>query len=107
MKILKRTARKKPKSLSEIVEVLLKHREELYQRYGVKHLKIFGSFARNEQKRDSDLDVIVSLDGRIDLLGFVELKHYLEEITGLSVDLVTDRGISPFVKSYIQEFEVF
>jgi len=107
VKILKKTAHRTPKSLSEIVEVLLKHREELYQRYGVKHLKIFGSYAEGKQKESSDLDVIVSLDGRIDLLGFVELKYYLEEITGLSVDLVTDKGISPFVKPYIQEFGVF
>ena len=80
----------------EIVSLLLEHKEKLRKEYGVKHLKIFGSYARNEQNKKSDLDLIVSLDGKVDLLGFVGLKLYLEEITGLRVDLVSDRGISPF-----------
>ena len=95
------------KSLPEIIKIFLKHRERLQKEYGVEHLKIFGSYARNEQRKDSDLDVIVSLNGKIDLFEFVDLKYYLEEITGLQVDLTTDKGISPFIKPYIREIEVF
>ncbi len=100
---------KTAKSLSEIVNLLLKHKEELRKEYGVEHLKIFGSYARNEQKENSDLDILVSLNGKIDLLGFVDLKFYLEEITGLPVDLVSDKGMSPFLKPYIEKHivEVF
>ena len=97
---------KTAKSLLEIVNLLLKHKEELRKKYGVKHLKIFGSYARNEQKENSDLDILVSLNGKIDLLGFVDLKFYLEEITGLPVDLVSDKGMSPFLKPYIEKSAV-
>jgi len=97
---------KTAKSLPEIVNLLLKHKEELRKNYGVEHLKIFGSYARNEQKENSDLDILVSLNGKIDLLGFVDLKFYLEEITGLPVDLVSDKGMSPFLKPYIEKSTV-
>ncbi len=108
-----RTAKKRTyntvKSLSEIINLLQKHKEELRKEYGVKHIKIFGSYARNEQKENSDLDILVSLNGKVDLLEFVELKFYLEEITRLPVDLVSDRGMSPFLKPYIEKniVEVF
>jgi predicted nucleotidyltransferase len=94
------------RKLPEIIELILRHRKELQKEYGVEHLKIFGSYARNEQKENSDLDILVSLNGKIDLLGFVDLKFYLEEITGLPVDLVSDKGMSPFLKPYIEKSTV-
>jgi len=90
----------------EVVSLLLEHREKLQKEYGVKHLKIFGSYARNEQSEKSDLDLIVSLNGKVGLLGFVDLKLYLEGITGLPVDLVSDRGISPVLSPYIEKSTV-
>ncbi|WP_456342256.1 nucleotidyltransferase family protein [Thermovibrio sp.] len=58
----------------EIVSLLLEYKKKLQKEYGVKHLKIFGSYARNEQNKKSDLDLIVSLDGKVDLLGVCRSK---------------------------------
>jgi predicted nucleotidyltransferase len=95
--------------MEKIVEAILAHKEELQRNYGVNHLKIFGSYARGEQRESSDLDVLVSLRAEADLLDFVALKERLEEITRLPVDLVSERGISTFIKPFIEKelIEVF
>lgn len=92
--------------LQEIIQTLKEHQKELRETYRVKHLKIFGSYVRNDQKEDSDLDLIVSFEETPTLLEFIALKGYLENITGIKVDLVTEEGISPYIKPYIEEVEV-
>ena len=82
------------------------HEKELREAYRVKHLKVFGSYAKNNQKEDSDLDLMVSFEETPTLLEFIDLKEYLESITGIKVDLVTEDGISPYIKPYIEEVEV-
>jgi predicted nucleotidyltransferase len=94
------------KVLQEIIQILKEHQEELRETYKVKHLKVFGSYAKGEQTEDSDLDLIVSFEETPTLLMFIGLKEYLEGITGVEVDLVTEDGISPYVKPYINEVEV-
>ena len=82
------------------------HEKELREAYRVKHLKVFGSYAKNNQKEDSDLDLTVSFEETPTLLEFIDLKEYLESITGIKVDLVTEDGISPYIKPYIEGVEV-
>ena len=94
------------KVLQEIIQILKEHQEELRETYKVKHLKVFGSYAKGEQTEDSDLDLMVSFEETPTLLMFIGLKEYLEGITGVEVDLVTEDGISPYVKPYINEVEV-
>lgn len=94
------------KGLEEIIEDLRKYREELKGVYKVKHLKIFGSYANKEQTDESDLDLIASFEETPTLLEFIELKEYLENITGIKIDLVTEKGISPYIKPYIKAIEV-
>ena len=98
--------KKTGKVLQEIIQILKEHQEELRETYKVKHLKVFGSYAKGEQTEDSDLDLMVSFEETPTLLMFIGLKEYLEGITGVEVDLVTEDGISPYVKPYINEVEV-
>ncbi len=98
--------KKTGKILQEIIQVLKEHRKELRKTYKVKRLKVFGSYARNEQTEKSDLDLMVSFEETPTLLEFIDLKEYLEDITGIKVDLVTEESISPYVKPYIKEIEV-
>jgi len=86
--IVKNKHKKMMKSLKEIKEILKKHQEEIRQKYGVKSIGIFGSFARNEQTEVSDIDIIVEFERPIGLK-FFELADYLEKILGLKVDLLT------------------
>ena len=62
---------------------------ELRERYGVRSLAIFGSYARGEQTASSDLDVLVEFDPTPDLYQFVGLGLDLEDALGLTVDLAT------------------
>ncbi len=49
---------------------------------------------------------MVSFEETPTLLEFIDLKEYLEDITGIKVDLVAEDGISPYIKPYIKEIEV-
>ncbi len=80
------------KSLEEIKKILRDHEKMLSERFKVKSIMIFGSYARNEQTEDSDVDIIVDFSEPIGL-EFIDLKEYLEEILGMEVDLVTPRAI--------------
>jgi len=64
---------------------------------------VFGSYARNENKAESDLDLMVKLGKRINLLDFIGLEQELSEALGIKVDLVTEGSIDPLVKPYIEK----
>ncbi len=76
------------KTQEEIKRILAERKEEIKEKYGVKSIGIFGSFARHEQKEISDIDIIVEFERPIGLK-FVELADYLEQILGIKVDLLT------------------
>lgn len=76
------------KTLAEIKKILNDYREYLYKNYGVKEIYLFGSYVRNEQKEDSDLDLLVQLEKPIGLK-FVELGDFLEKILDMKVDVLT------------------
>jgi predicted nucleotidyltransferase len=90
-------------SLDEIKEVLDKHKEELKRRYGVKEIGIFGSFARGEEKDDSDVDILVEFDGPIGFFKFLELEEFLSNLIGRKVDLVSKKALKPHIGKHILE----
>lgn len=63
-------------------------------KYRVKRARLFGSFARNEQRSDSDVDILVSFAKPIDGWSFSGMARELEEILGRPVDLVTENARS-------------
>ena len=73
---------------------------ELCQRYGVTELSLFGSAVRGEMGPDSDIDVMVEFDpaARIGIFKFESLVEGLEALVGRKVDLVTKRGLKPWVR---------
>jgi len=72
--------------------VLAKHKEELRKLFGVKEIRIFGSYTREEQTELSDVDILVEFEGEIGW-EIVDLKDYLEKLLGVKVDLVSKNGI--------------
>ena len=71
----------------------------------VKRAYLFGSFARNEQHTESDIDILVDLDyeAGADYFVFMEMQEQLSEILDTKVDLVSSNGVSRFVKPYIEK----
>lgn len=66
---------------------------------------IFGSYARGETKKRSDVDILIEPPKGIGL-GFVGIKLELEEKLGKKVDLLTYKSIHPYLKKYILDDEV-
>lgn len=89
------------KSLEEIKSLLGQHKVRLIKKYHLKSIGIFGSFSRNEQREDSDIDVLVEFTQPIGL-EFVDLAIELEEILGCKVDLVSRNAIKPGYMKYVE-----
>lgn len=73
------------------------HREEIRRiaaDHGVSDVRVFGSAARGTDTVDSDLDLLVRFDDTASLLDLVRLADAMEACLGVSVDIVSDRGIS-------------
>ncbi|MCX7925373.1 MAG: nucleotidyltransferase family protein [Fimbriimonadales bacterium] len=77
------------KTLDEIRSILNAHRAVLRERYGVKSIAVFGSYARGEATETSDIDLIVEFSEKPGLLKFVNLEAYLSKILGIPVELTT------------------
>ena len=70
------------------------------RRYGVKELSLFGSAARGEMRPESDIDLMVEFEPglRIGRIKFESLVEELELLAGRRVDLVTKRGLKPWIR---------
>jgi len=97
------------KTLEEIKEVLANHKEELREKYGVKEIGIFGSCIRGEEKRESDIDILVEFeeDAKISLLDFVGIENYLSDLLGAKVDLVEKSGLKPRIGKHILQEVIY
>jgi uncharacterized protein len=73
---------------------------EVCRRYSVKELSLFGSAVRGEMRPESDLDIMVEFEpgARISLIKFESFVDELESLAGRKVDLVTKRGLKPWVR---------
>ena len=68
----------------------------------ISYLAVFGSHARGEQKKDSDIDMLVEFNKSVGLLHLIHTEHLLEDTLGKKVDLITKKGLSDRIKPYIQ-----
>lgn len=94
------------KSLEEIKNTLTKQKQELRQKYRIAEIGIFGSYVRGEQKKQSDVDLLVKFEepSNLTLLDFIRLENYLGEILGVKVDLVEKSTLKPRIgKRVLQE----
>jgi hypothetical protein len=77
------------RSLTEITQILTEHGEELRRRFRVAQLAVFGSYARGEQRRRSDVDILVEFEpGFKTFDNYMECKFFLEALLHHKVDLV-------------------
>jgi predicted nucleotidyltransferase len=72
---------------------------QLADRYGATNVRIFGSVARGEERADSDLDVLV--DFNRSLLKLAAFQRELGTLLDCKVDVLTDGGLSPYLKDEI------
>ena len=73
----------------------------------IKRAYLFGSFARNEAKSDSDLDILVELDYSEPIgMKFFGFQADLEDLLNIKVDLLTTDGLSKYVKPFIDRDKI-
>ena len=83
----------------EILRMLGEHRETI-KSYGVKRLGLFGSAARGEERKTSDLDFVVEFE-KMSFDSYMDLKAFLEELFHRRVDLVLADAIKPRLRENI------
>jgi predicted nucleotidyltransferase len=79
-----------------------------FKKYGVQKAAVFGSFARNEERKESDVDFIISFSRKYDLLELVGLKQDLEEVLQRPVDIITYNSLrnDMFARAVLSEAKV-
>jgi len=75
----------------EIISIL-NEKKNILERYTVKKIGLFGSFAKDKQNKNSDIDLIVEF-GNPDLDNFMNLIDYLENLFGRRVEVLTPIGV--------------
>ena len=91
----------------EALALLRTHKAILVQRFGVVDMALFGSTVRDEATSGSDLDILVRFDGPATSKRYFGVQFYLEDLTGLSVDLVTDKALRPELRPYVEREAIY
>ncbi|HEV7716041.1 MAG TPA: nucleotidyltransferase family protein [Steroidobacteraceae bacterium] len=87
---------------AKILGSLTRNLDQIEKRYSVKALSLFGSAARDEMRKGSDIDVLVEFSGAATFDRYMDLKFYLEGLFGVSVDLVTVDAVKPRMRPLIE-----
>lgn len=81
------------------IDIIRRHLPDLRREYHVRRIGLFGSVARGEQRRSSDIDFLVDFEaGHKDLFNFIRLKFHLEKLLMHDVDLVMRSALKPRLK---------
>ena len=94
------------KDLEEIKKILKKELPYLKEKYKVKKIGIFGSYIRGENKKQSDIDILVEFYSPIGW-DFFDLQKYLGNILETKIDLVTKNALKPFIGQHILKEVVY
>jgi len=87
-----------------VIEILRDHKKVLQQKYGVIKIGVFGSYARNQQRADSDIDIAIEIiKEKKNLHNFLSIKRELERILGKKVDLGIESTLKPIIKEYVSK----
>lgn len=91
-----------PVRTKEGVLILIQAHQHQIRSLGVRRLGLFGSFVRQQQKSDSDIDLLVEFEpGRKTFDNFLNVALLLEEVLGRRVELVTPEALSPYIGPHI------
>jgi predicted nucleotidyltransferase len=87
--------------IDTVRKILIRHKHELRRKYRIKRLGIFGSFVRNEQKKNSDIDILVEFVEVPGLFKFLEIEDRLSRLLGTKADLVMKDTLKPYIGRHI------
>ncbi len=71
------------------------------EKYGAENIRVFGSVARGEQRGNSDIDFLVTLQPKTTLLKLAAMERELSELLGCTIDVVSERALSPYFRDQV------
>ncbi len=83
---------------------LREHRSEVIKiakSHGARDLKVFGSVVTGKEHEGSDIDLLVTFDKGVTLMGIVRLEFALGELLGVDVDVVGEKSLRPFLRDRV------
>lgn len=86
-----------------IISIIKDLKEEVERKYKAEIIGIFGSYARGEQKKTSDVDILVRFHENATLFDFIGLSIFLQEKLGIDVDVVPQDAIRKELKKKISQ----
>jgi len=84
-----------------ISEKQIENIKQITKKYNPKMVGIFGSYARNESNSNSDLDILIDFNTRVNLIEIIGLEQELSNILGIKVDLVTKQSVHKKLQKFI------
>lgn len=87
----------------EILSILKTKKAELEKKYPISEMALFGSYASGNYNKDSDIDILVDFNRRIDAFDYIRIAHALEDGFNIKIDLVSRKGIKPPYLPFIEK----
>ncbi len=86
-------------NLDQILSVLKDEMPYFRSRYQIESLRVFGSYARGEQKKESDLDLLVRFEknAQLTLIDYIDLRDELSKLLSVKIDLVDESTLKPLI----------
>lgn len=94
-------------NINEIKNKIKTEESFLTEKFRVKRVGIFGSYARGEQKKTSDVDVLVEFFEEPSLFEFIRMERYLKNILKIKVDLVMKDSLKPYIGKHILDEVIY
>lgn len=95
------------KEVKTHINLINQNFEILKKKFKVNKIAIFGSIARGDNKKNSDIDIMVELYEPISLFAFIELENYLSKLLGKKVDLTTKKALKPTIKKGVLKEAIY
>lgn len=95
------------KTLEEVKEIIQHHKQELKEKFKVVEIGIFGSYVRGEQRKRSDIDILVEFEEPVSLLKLVSLENFLKEIIGVKLEVIPKKDLRPELRERILQEAVY
>ncbi len=92
---------------SEILVILKRYKNENAEKYGINNIGLFGSFAKDNERDESDIDIIIETT-EPDLFKLVHIKDELENLFNKTIDIVRKRkDMNPYLKKHIEKDAIY
>ena len=91
----------------DILAKLQKVKDELKQEFGIEEFALFGSYARGEEKEDSDIDIAILKMEKKNFFKRLKAKEFLEKYLSKKVDIGYFDSIRPIIKKRIKQDMIY